>query len=156
MQVIGEFQTSVRRALSEIDKNWASRDGLVICGTHSPTLSEKEINAILEEIRGAREEGRGLLGICYGYQMATIEYARNVLGIKDATSEEFGKGTFVVKKRDGLNVGLKNGESYWNNYEVAIDWDIPQNFFLSQYHPEYQSRKGKPHPLLVNFLKYVN
>ena len=36
-----------------------------------------------------------------------IEYARNVLGIKDATSEEFGQGTFIVKKLPQLKVGIK-------------------------------------------------
>jgi CTP synthase len=36
-------------------------------------------------------------GICYGMQMAVIEYARNVLKIKDATSSEISKkGSFVI------------------------------------------------------------
>ena len=36
-------------------------------------------------------------GICFGMQMAVIEYARNVLKIKDATSSEIAKkGSFVV------------------------------------------------------------
>ena len=30
------------------------------------------------------------LGICFGMQMAVIEFARNKLNIKDATSSEFG------------------------------------------------------------------
>lgn len=156
MEIIGDFQTSVIRALEEIDPNWDSRDGLIVCGTHSPTHSEEKINEYLEEIRQCREEGRAFLGICYGHQMASIEYARNVLGIKDATSEEFGDGTFVVKKRPALNVGLRDGESYWNNYEVDLPgWKQPKNFFTTQSHPEYQSMKDKPHPLLVKFLKYA-
>ena len=37
------------------------------------------------------------LGICFGMQMAVIEFARNVLKIKDATSSEIDKkGTFIV------------------------------------------------------------
>lgn len=89
--------------------------------------------------------------------MAAIEYARNVLGIKDATSEEFGEGTFIVKKRKDLNVGLHDGETYWNNYEVDLDdWEKPDNFFTCQFHPEYQSSKENPHPLLVKFLEACN
>jgi CTP synthase len=37
----------------------------------------------------AREHKKPYLGICLGMQIAVIEYARNVCGIKDATSEEF-------------------------------------------------------------------
>ncbi len=37
----------------------------------------------------ARENNVPYMGICLGMQVATIEFARNVLGWKDATSEEF-------------------------------------------------------------------
>ncbi len=36
-----------------------------------------------------RTTGKPYLGICLGSQIMAIEYARNVLGLKDATSEEF-------------------------------------------------------------------
>lgn len=39
----------------------------------------------------ARENQIPYLGICYGMQIAVIEFARNVLGIADATSTEFGE-----------------------------------------------------------------
>lgn len=39
----------------------------------------------------ARENKIPYLGICYGMQIAVIEFARNVLGIADATSTEFGE-----------------------------------------------------------------
>ena len=60
----------------------------------------------------------------------------------------------MIKKRQGLKVGLYNGESYWNNYEVVIDWDKPENFFTTQAHPEYQSSIDRPHPLLIQFLNF--
>ncbi len=37
----------------------------------------------------AREKKIPYLGICLGSQIMAIEFARNVLGIKDASSEEF-------------------------------------------------------------------
>jgi len=39
-------------------------------------------------IQYARENGIPYLGLCYGMQMAAIEYGRNVLGLADANSEE--------------------------------------------------------------------
>ena len=156
MEVLNNFSTSVAKALEEIDPKWNSYQGLIICGTHSPKEWEEQI----EKIKEAREKGLPYLGICFGHQLAFIEWCRNVLHMLDATSEEWGKENFVVKKREeGLNVGLKNGESFWNNFEVneylSSKWKKANNFITVQYHPEYQSSKKKPHPILVNFLKYA-
>ncbi len=45
--------------------------------------------AKIECIRYARETRMPYLGLCLGFQMAVIEYARNVCGIPDANSTEF-------------------------------------------------------------------
>lgn len=48
--------------------------------------------------RYAREKKIPYLGICLGSQIMAIEYARNVIGITDASSEEFtpeGKNNIV-------------------------------------------------------------
>ncbi len=42
----------------------------------------------IKAIQVAREEKIPYFGLCYGMQMATIEYARNVLKISNANSEE--------------------------------------------------------------------
>lgn len=150
MTILGEFQTSMRKALDEIDPKWETYPGLIACGSHSVEDAEKIIN----QIKIARENKIPFLGICFGHQLAAIEYARNVLGIKDATSEELSnEGTLVVRKLKDLNVGLKDGESYWNNYEVVIEWEKPDNWRTYQFHPEYQSSIDKPHPALVDFLE---
>lgn len=156
MQVLNTFNTTVEKALGEIDPRWREYDGLIICGTHTPT----NIDQMLVFIREARETARPFLGICAGYQLAAIEFARGVLGIADATSEEFGvEGTFVVTKRPEIKVGLHEGETWWSNYDVTSEiwgmWQHPENFFVVPYHPEYQSSKEKPHPLLVSFLDYA-
>lgn len=154
MQIVNDFDTTVAKALSEIDPRWRRYDGLIVCGSHTPTNTEQTIR----DIREAREMGTPFLGICFGYQLAWIEYCRNVLMIPDATSEEFSTtGTFVVRKRAELKVGLHDGETWWSNYECKGEalWEKQKNFFVAPFHPEYQSSKDKPHPLLVNFLDYA-
>lgn len=152
MQLLNDFTTSVARALSEIDPHWRDYPGVVICGTHQP----HDVEFLLGVIEEARVNGTPLLGICFGHQLAAIEYARNVVGIKNATSEEFGEGTFVVKKRTEPKIGYHEGESWWSFFEVdpvlEENWTKPENFITVPYHPEYQSMKGKPHPVLVEFL----
>lgn len=154
MILYNDFTTSLIKALDDIDNKWRNYEGLIVAGTHSPHDVEK----IIEKIKETRETKLPYLGICAGHQYAAIEFARNVLGIKNATSEEFGSGTYVVKKLPILNVGVKNGESYWNNYEVIPEilekWEKSDNFITCQFHPEYQSNKTFPHPLLVNFLSF--
>ena len=163
MKIIGDFNISVRKALKEIDPDFESYPGLVVCGTHEPDV--QGVIPVLDLIRVQRENHKPFLGICFGHQLAAIEYARNVLGQKSAWSEEFdprrkiADWDFVVYKRQYLNVGLHNGESYWNNYQVVTElldmWQKEPNFITCQYHPEYQSSKDKPHPLLVEFLSHA-
>jgi len=69
----------------------------------------------IETITYARKYKVPFFGICFGMQMAVIESARNLLGIKKATSSEFGnKGTHVIGLMDewikGKNIqkGSKN------------------------------------------------
>ena len=50
----------------------------------------------IEAIAYARKYGVPFFGICFGMQMAIIEAARNILGIKKATSSEFGDGGIHV------------------------------------------------------------
>ncbi len=156
MQILNDFNTSVRKALEEIDPNWMDYTGLIICGTHTPVYEQDQIDLITK----ARNNFVPFLGICFGHQLAAIEYARTILKIEDATSEEFeSEGTFVVKKGEKLNVGQVGGETYWNNYVVDhalvpnFEQDKPPHFLTCQYHPEYQSSKNSPHALLVKFLK---
>jgi len=50
----------------------------------------------IEAIAYARKNNVPFFGICFGMQMAIIEAARNMLGIKKATSSEFGNGGIHV------------------------------------------------------------
>ena len=59
-------------------------DGILVPGG----FGTRGIEGILNVIRFAREHKIPYFGICYGMQLAVIEYARNILGLKDATSRE--------------------------------------------------------------------
>jgi len=56
-------------------------------------FGQRGIEGMLIAVRHAREAGIPALGICLGMQIMVIEYARNVLGLKDADSTEFSPTT---------------------------------------------------------------
>ena len=60
-------------------------DGILVAGG----FGERGVEGKIEAIRCAREGKIPFLGICLGMQLSMIEYARNVLGLKDANSAEF-------------------------------------------------------------------
>ena len=59
-------------------------DGIIV----APGFGERGIQGKIEAIRYVRENKIPFLGICLGMQMAVIEHARNVAGLKDANSTE--------------------------------------------------------------------
>ena len=72
----------------EIKKKLQGVSGILIPGGFGKRGTEGKI----EVIKYARQNKIPFFGICFGMQMAIIEFARNKLNIKKATSSEFGKG----------------------------------------------------------------
>ncbi len=67
--------------------------GILVPGGFGERGAEGKIKAV----QYARERKIPYFGICFGLQMAVIEAARNLCGIKDATSSEFeDKGTHII------------------------------------------------------------
>lgn len=64
-------------------------DGILIPGG----FGERGVEGKISAIKYAREHKIPFLGICLGMQLSIIEFARNVLGIKEATSSEFNPQT---------------------------------------------------------------
>jgi CTP synthase len=59
----------------------------------APGFGQRGIEGKISAIRYARENKLPFLGICLGMQCAVIEFARNVIGFKDANSTEMNPGT---------------------------------------------------------------
>ena len=82
-------------------------DGIIIPGG----FGDRGIEGMLEVIKYARINNIPLFGICLGMQLICIEYARNVIGYKDANSGEFDKFTthniidYLENQYDGINIG---------------------------------------------------
>ncbi len=64
-------------------------DGLLV----APGFGHRGIEGKIVAVQYARENGLPFFGICLGMQMAVIEYARNVLGLKNAHSTEMDDST---------------------------------------------------------------
>jgi len=64
-------------------------DGIVVPGG----FGDRGIEGKIEAVHYARENGIPYLGICLGMQVAVIEAARNLAGLKGAMSTEFDKDT---------------------------------------------------------------
>lgn len=56
-------------------------------------FGKRGIDGMLEAIRYARENNLPFFGICLGMQLAAIEFAHNMLNLKDADSKEFNDAT---------------------------------------------------------------
>jgi CTP synthase len=63
-------------------------DGILV----APGFGSRGIEGKIEAVRYAREKAIPFFGICLGMQVAVIEFARNVAGLKGANSTEFDAG----------------------------------------------------------------
>lgn len=67
----------------------ANYDGIIVPGG----FGSRDIEGKIQAIQYARINKVPYLGLCYGMQLACIEYARNVLGLKSANSTEISPKT---------------------------------------------------------------
>lgn len=76
----------------DLEKELRGVQGILIPGGFGERGTEGKIKAI----QYAREHKIPFFGICLGLQLSIIEFARNVAGLKEATSEEFSSGGVPV------------------------------------------------------------
>ena len=102
--------------VSEILKEY---NGIIVPGGFGNRGIEGKINCI----KYARENNIPFLGICLGMQMAVVEFARNVLKLKDANSEEFNftssdKVIHIMEEQKKTNI--KGGTMRLGEYPCKI------------------------------------
>ena len=92
---MNECQVQIVNVHSEFitDDNVAEKlaglDGLLV----APGFGHRGVEGKIVAVKYARENGLPFFGICLGMQMAVIEFARNVLGLKEAHSTEMDPDT---------------------------------------------------------------
>jgi len=94
-------------------------DGIFIPYGFGPRGTEGKMKAI----RFARENNVPFLGICYGFQLAVIEFSRNVCGLEDANSTEINQDTLhpvIDLMPEQLGVKHKGATMRLGAHKVAI------------------------------------
>ena len=94
-------------------------DGLLVPGG----FGSRGIEGMIETIKYARENNIPFLGLCLGMQMSVIEFARDVLKLEDANSEEFGitsKNKVIHIMENQKNVNKKGGTMRLGSYPCIL------------------------------------
>lgn len=94
-------------------------DGLLV----APGFGHRGIEGKIVAVQYARERGLPFFGICLGMQMAVIEFARNVLGLKDAHSTEMDQTTthaVINMMEEQKKITMKGGTMRLGAYPCEI------------------------------------
>lgn len=97
-------------------------DGILVPGGFGETGIQGKINVI----QYARENKIPYFGLCYGMQLLVIEYARNVLGLKNANTEEIDPGAkdpvihIMPDQKEKLARGDYGGSMRLGSYEAIL------------------------------------
>ena len=94
-------------------------DGILVPGG----FGTRGTRGMMQAAQVARERRIPYFGICYGFQWATVEYARNVAGLADADSTECNPDTsarVIYKLRDLLGVDDLGGTMRLGSYACEL------------------------------------
>lgn len=108
-------EQNVAKKLSELD-------GVLV----APGFGDRGIEGKITAIKYVRENNIPFFGICLGMQMAVIEFARNILGWKDAHSTEMNTETshaVIDMMADQKNITAKGGTMRLGSYTCEVSKD---------------------------------
>ena len=159
-----------------VSEKLCNLDGLLV----APGFGLRGIEGKIIAVKYARENGLPFFGICLGMQMAVIEFARNVLGIKDAHSTEMNPDTpnpVIDLMESQKKVTAKGGTMRLGAYPCAIAegtlasriyqsaeiserhrhrWEF-NNAYLNQFEAEGMIPSGRnPESNLVEIVELIN
>ncbi|HQV84744.1 MAG: CTP synthase [Chitinophagaceae bacterium] len=102
-----------------VGEKLAGLDGLLV----APGFGHRGVEGKIVAVKYARENNMPFFGICLGMQMAAIEFARNVLGLKDAHSTEMNPDTkepVIDLMEEQKKVTSKGGTMRLGSYPCEI------------------------------------
>ncbi len=102
-----------------IFKKFENINGILV----APGFGSRGINGKIMTVKFARENKVPFFGICLGMQCACIEFARNVLNIKNANSTEFKEKTknpIINLMEDQKSIKIKGGTMRLGSYKCRI------------------------------------
>lgn len=103
-----------------VAEKFAGMSGMLV----APGFGGRGLEGKIKAVQYAREKGIPFFGICLGMQMAVIEYARNVLGLADATTTELGTATthpIIDLMEDQKTTTIKGGTMRLGAYDCEIE-----------------------------------
>jgi CTP synthase len=89
----------------------------------APGFGQRGVEGKITAVKFARERGLPFFGICLGMQMAVIEFARNVLGLRDANSTEMdpqAKDPVIDLMEEQKQITAKGGTMRLGTYPCVI------------------------------------
>jgi CTP synthase len=114
MNVHSEFITE-----ENVSEKLSNLDGLLV----APGFGHRGTEGKITAIKYARENGLPFFGICLGMQMASVEFARDVLGLKDAASTEMMPDTphpVIDMMEEQKKITAKGGTMRLGSYPCEI------------------------------------
>ncbi|RNC86828.1 MAG: CTP synthase [Winogradskyella sp.] len=102
-----------------VEEKLSHLDGILV----APGFGERGIEGKIDAVRYVRENNIPFLGICLGMQMAVIEYARNILGLRDANSTEMDEQTshpVIALMESQKNVVNKGGTMRLGSWDCEL------------------------------------
>ncbi|MDH7492360.1 MAG: CTP synthase [Candidatus Saccharicenans sp.] len=128
-----------------------NKDGLLVPGG----FGQRGVEGKIKAIQYAREKGLPFFGICLGMQCATVEFARNVAGLKGAHSEEFDESAphkifrlwRLLRKESDLGGTMRLGAYACDLKKGTLAYSVYKKTTISERHrhryefnPDYEQR----------------
>ncbi|MGZ4809865.1 MAG: CTP synthase, partial [Thermoanaerobaculia bacterium] len=131
----------------------ANVDGILV----GPGFGSRGVEGKLRAIRYAREKRIPYFGICLGMQCATIEFARNVVGMVGANSTEFDDESpykVIFKLRDLIGVDALGGTMRLGKYPAVLkEGSIARNTYGTDLIEERHRHRYEVNPEYVKALE---
>lgn len=105
---------------SNVEEKVGGMDAILV----APGFGERGLEGKIQAIKYAREHNVPFFGICLGMQMCVVEFARDVLGLKDAASAEMNPSTpdpVIDLMEDQKSTTIKGGTMRLGSYDCQLD-----------------------------------